>query len=52
MDQITIKKQQHTLETTQVPREPVKEVSELLQKSQYTVEDLMGLSWVLFEKDY
>ena len=52
MNQITLQKQQHSLETTQVAREPVKEVPKLLQKNQYTAEDMMGLSWMLFEDDY
>jgi len=50
MNQITIQKQQHSLAKKQVPREPAKEVSNLLQKNQYTAEDLMGLSWMLFEE--
>jgi len=50
MNQITTQKQQHTLETTKASKEPVKKVSKLLQKNQYTVEDLMGLSWILFER--
>ena len=33
MNQITIQKQQHSLATNQAPREPVKEVSKLLQKT-------------------
>jgi len=51
MNQIITQKQQHMLETTQASREPVKKVSKLLQKNQYTIEDLMGLSWVLFERE-
>ena len=51
MNQITIQKQQHSLAKSQVLREPVKEVSKLLPKNQYTAEDFMGLSWVLFEED-
>ena len=51
MNQITIQKQQHSLAKSQVLREPAKEVSKLLSKNQYTAEDLMGLSWMLFEED-
>jgi len=51
MNQITIQKQQHSLAKSQVLREPVKEVSKLLSKNQYTAEDFMGLSWMLFEED-
>ena len=49
MNQITIPKQQHSLGKSQVLREPVKKVSNLLQKNHYTAQDLMGLSWMLFE---
>ena len=49
MNQITIQKQRHSLAKKQVPRGPAKKVSNLLSKKQYTAEDLMGLSWVLFE---
>ncbi|NNM03208.1 MAG: hypothetical protein HKP26_06585 [Nitrosopumilus sp.] len=52
MNQITIQKQQHSLATNQAPREPVKGVSKLLQNNQYDAEDMMGLSWMLFEEDY
>ncbi len=52
MNQIAIQKQQHTLAKVQVARKPAKEVSKLLQKNQYTAEDMMGLSWVLFEENY
>jgi len=52
MNQITIRRQQHSLATKQVPREPAKEVSKLLQNNQYTAEDLMGLSWMLFKEGY
>ena len=50
MKQITIQKQQHSLAKKQMSRESAKEVSNLLQKKQYTADDLMGLSWVLFEE--
>jgi len=50
MSQITIQKQQHSLAKKQVSRESAREVSNLLQKNQYTAEDFMGLSWVLFEE--
>ncbi len=52
MNQITIQKQQHSLAKIQVARKPAKEMSKLLQKNQYSAEDMMGLSWVLFEEDY
>lgn len=52
MNQITIQNPQHSLVTNQAPREPVKEVSKLLQNNQYNAEDMMGLSWMLFEEDY
>ncbi len=52
MNQITIQKQQRSLEKIQVARKPAKEMSKLLQKNQYSAEDMMGLSWVLFEEDY
>jgi hypothetical protein len=52
MKQITIQKQQHSLAKKQVLREPAKKVSNLLSKKQYTAEDLMGLSWVLFEEGH
>ena len=51
MNQITIQKQQHSLAKKQVSRESAREVSNLLQKNQYTAADLMGLSWVLFGED-
>jgi len=50
MTQITIQKQQHLLETTQAPREPVRNSVNTLGKTKYTAQDLMGLSWVLFEE--
>jgi len=50
MTQITIQKQQHLLETTQAPREPVRNSANTLGKTKYTAQDLMGLSWVLFEE--
>lgn len=50
MKQIAIQKQQHSLAKKQVSSEPTKEVSNLLNKKQYQLEDLMGLSWILFEE--
>ena len=42
---------QHLPSKNQVAKEPVKTVSKSLQKSsQLTVEDLLGLSWILFEE--
>ncbi len=52
MNQITIQTQQHSLTKKQVSRESAREVSNLLQKNQYTAEDLMGLSWVFFEESH
>jgi len=52
MNQITIQTQQHSLAKKQVSRESAREVSNLLQKNQYTAEDLMGLSWLFFEEDH
>jgi len=49
MTQITIQKQQHLLEAIRAPREPVGNSANTLGKTKYTAEDLMGLSWVLFE---
>jgi len=51
MESYLITPQQHSLSTIQVEKEPVKEVSNLLPKKQYTAADLMGLSWALFERD-
>jgi len=51
MKQIIIQKQQHLLAKMQVPKDPVKKVSNLLPKKQYTAADLMGLSWTLFEEE-
>jgi len=50
MKQIIIQKQQHLLEKNQVIGEPVKNSVNALSKRKYTAEDLMGLSWVLFEE--
>jgi len=50
MNQIAIQNQQHLLETNQVPREPVRNSVNTLRKTKYTAQDLMGLSWVLFEE--
>ena len=46
------KQQQHSLSTIQVSKEPVKEVSNLLEKpSEISWGDLRGLSWTLFEEE-
>ena len=50
MSQIAIQKQQHLLKTKQGSREPVKKSVKTLPQKKYTAEDLMGLSWVLFEE--
>ncbi|MBA4452853.1 MAG: hypothetical protein H2B05_04725 [Nitrosopumilaceae archaeon] len=42
--------QQHSLETIQVTKEPVKEVSNLLSESSSAWNDLRGLTWTLFEE--
>ena len=42
---------QHLPSKNQVAEEPVKTVSKSLhQSSQLTVDDLLGLSWILFEE--
>ena len=44
---------QHSPSETQVASHPVKAVSKSLQQTKsikFSVEDLMGLSWVLFEE--
>jgi len=44
--------QQHSLSTIQVAKEPVKEVSNLLLKTQkVSWNDLRGLTWTLFEEE-
>ena len=46
-----MKLQQHSLLNNQVKKEPVKGVSNLLLKSQsMSLDDLRGLSWILFEE--
>ena len=50
MKQIIIQKQQHLLENSQVLGEPAKKSVNALTSRRYTAEDLMGLSWVLFER--
>ena len=52
MNQRCIKIGQHSPSKIQVVSNPVKEMSKFLQKNQYTVVDLMGLSWAMFEEDY
>jgi len=49
MTQIAIQKQQHLLEKSRAPREPIRNSVNTLGKARYTAEDLMGLSWALFE---
>jgi len=49
MKQIIIQKQQHLLENSQVLGEPVKNSVKTLPNRKYIAEDLIGLSWVLFE---
>ena len=46
----TTKPQQHSLLTIQVPKEPVKVVSNLLKDSETSWDDLRGLFWTLFEE--
>jgi len=46
---------QHSPSKTQVASNPVKAVSKSLQQTKlsiFSMEDLMGLSWVLFEEKY
>jgi hypothetical protein len=50
MKQIIIQNQQHLLKTNQEGRVPVKKSVKTLSNRKYTAEDLMGLSWVLFEE--
>jgi len=51
MKQQIIHNWQHSPSKTQVARTPVKAVSKHLQQSQtITKEDLMGLSWIMFEE--
>jgi hypothetical protein len=51
MKQQIIHNWQHSPSKTQVARTPVKAVSKLLQQSRtITNEDLMGLSWIMFEE--
>ena len=53
MKQQIIHKWQHSPSETQVASNPVKAVSKSLQHTEpitFSVEDLMGLSWVLFEE--
>jgi len=51
MKQQIIHNWQHSPSKTQVARIPVKAVSKPLQQSRtITKEDLMGLSWIMFEE--
>jgi len=51
MKQQIIHNWQHSPSKTQVARTPVKAVSKPLRQSQtITNEDLMGLSWIMFEE--
>ena len=50
MKQIIVQKQQHLLENSQVLGEPAENSVNTLAKSKFTAEDLIGLSWVLFEE--
>jgi len=51
MKQQIIHNWQHSPSKTQVARAPVKAVSKSLRQSQtITNEDLMGLSWIMFEE--
>ncbi|WP_179372172.1 hypothetical protein [Nitrosopumilus ureiphilus] len=55
MKQQTIHNWQHSPSKTQVASNPVKAVSKSLHKAKiptFSTEDLMGLSWVLFEERY
>jgi len=46
----TTQSQQHSLSNTQVTKEPVKVVSNLLTDSSICWNDLRGLSWTLFDE--
>jgi len=51
MESYLITPQQHSLSTNQAQKEPVKEVSNLLPNPKNTSwNDLLGLSWILFEE--
>lgn len=53
MNQKIIHNWQHSPSETQVASNPVKAVSKSLQQAKslvFTNEDLMGLSWILFEE--
>jgi len=53
MKQQIIHNWQHSPSEIQVARTPVKAVSKSLQQTKpsvFSVEDLMGLSWILFEE--
>ena len=56
MESYSITPQQHSLSTNRVAKEPVKEVPKFSQQqipvpTRVTAEDLMGLSWTLFEDE-
>ena len=50
MNQKIVNIRQHSPTKNQVANKPAKEMSKFLQKKQYTAEDLIGLSWMLFEE--
>ena len=50
MKQQTTQIEQHLPAKIQVAKTPVKKVERSLNESQYTAQDLLGLSWTLFEE--
>jgi len=51
MQQSITSKQQHSLSTTRVPKEPAKEVENTLDdQTSISWKDLQGLTWTLFEE--
>jgi hypothetical protein len=53
MNQQIMHNWQHSPSETQVTSNPVKAVSKSLQQTKqdvFSIEDLMGLSWILFEE--
>ena len=51
MKQQLVNTWKHSPSKNQAAKVPVKEVSSLLQNTEITSKDLMGLSWTLFEED-
>ena len=51
MKQQTAQTWQHSPQKIQGIKSPVKEVKNSLKQSSFTSEDLLGLSWTLFEEN-